>query len=448
MARVLSFLALVYLARTLGVEAYGTFEFALSLMLYLTLAADGGLELWATREAARVRDLGSLAATVVGLRLVLSVGALIALVVAFRFLPEFRGLRAVMLVLGAGLVLQAVNLKWAFLGRERMRTVARATVAGKLLFAAGIVLFVHSPDGLVIAAVLHVTGIAVTTLFFGIRFVVDDAARGWRASLSGARSVLREAVPLGASQALGLLSYNFDTLFLGFLRGAGSVGIYNAAYKPVVAVLAIPLTCFSGLFPSLSRFHSEDHELFRRLTGESVQVSAAAAVPVAVGGALLAKHVVELLFGAPYADAAPVLSILAWSAALVVLRSGYRRALQAADEAATDLRCAGAATALNLVLNLALIPAFGLFGAAWATVAAEVVWLGLLVASTRELLPDLRLGALLARPVIAGLGMAGVLVVDLPSHWTVRGLVALFVYAGVLLLIGWRPPAFSYPRHE
>ena len=52
-AKSLNFLAFIYLARLLGVTNYGVLEFALAILTYFLLFADGGLELWATREAAR-----------------------------------------------------------------------------------------------------------------------------------------------------------------------------------------------------------------------------------------------------------------------------------------------------------------------------------------------------------------------------------------------------------
>ncbi len=49
-AKTLNFLAIVYLARTLGVAGYGELEFAITIITYFALLADGGLEIWSTRE--------------------------------------------------------------------------------------------------------------------------------------------------------------------------------------------------------------------------------------------------------------------------------------------------------------------------------------------------------------------------------------------------------------
>ncbi|HWP45486.1 MAG TPA: oligosaccharide flippase family protein, partial [Blastocatellia bacterium] len=65
LAKTLNFCAFVYLARVLGAESFGVLELAGSLLTYLLLAADGGLEVWATREAAQNKDVRRLVARIV-----------------------------------------------------------------------------------------------------------------------------------------------------------------------------------------------------------------------------------------------------------------------------------------------------------------------------------------------------------------------------------------------
>lgn len=440
-AKMLGLLAFVYLARVLGVDNYGTLEFALSLLLYLSLLADGGLQLWATRSAARRTDPAPIVGRVLPVRLALSLVGFGALVAVLPVLPDFAGLETLLVVLGISFFVQGLSLKWVFLSREQMGIVAIGSVLNQLVFAGGVVLAVHRPEALIVAGVLKVAGDAAATIYYAIKYV---AQFGWqipfRGQSGGWISMLRSAVPLGVSQVLGLLSYNFDSLFLGFLRGATPVGWYNAAYKPVLAVLAIPLTYFTGLFPSLSRTHASDPARFRRLMHDSVELAAAAAVPIALGGTLLARPVILFLFGDVYAPAVPALQVLSWSAALVVLRGTLKTGLKAADRVGAEVRCAAAAIALNVALNLLLIPGFGIMGAAWATVISEALWLGMLLYVVRRDLGPVHLGRALRRPAIGGAGMVGLLLlVPATVPWPARGGLSVAGYAAILWLSGWRP---------
>ena len=237
---------------------------------------------------------------------------------------------------------------------------------------------------------------------------------------------------------MGLLNYNFDSVLLGFLTTARTVGLYNAAYKPVTIALALPLTYFVGLFPALSRTHAESREEFRGLVERSLRLAGLMAAPLAAGGTLLAAPVIALLFGASYAESASVLPILIWSAVFVILRGSYRHALTAAGHQALDLRCAMVSTGLNVGLNLLLIPRYGMMGAASATVIGDLAWFMLAYAFFQMRVIPLPALPCLWRPLVAGAAMAGFLwftqATSMP--WVLRGAASVAIYAGCLLIIG------------
>jgi O-antigen/teichoic acid export membrane protein len=265
----------------------------------------------------------------------------------------------------------------------------------------------------------------------------------WRLPLTlrGAQNILRPALTIGTAQAMGLLNYNFDSVLLGFLTNPRTVGLYNAAYKPVTIALALPLTYFVGLFPALSRTHAEGPVAFRSLVERSLRLSALMVAPLAVGGTLLAKQIILLLFGANYAESALVLPILIWSAVLVILRGSYRHSLTAAGHQALDLRCAVASTCTNVGLNFLLIPRFGMIGAATATVIGDAVWFLMAFVGFERKVMRLNPLPYLARPVLAGAAMAGCLLL-LPSLvWIERAILSLIVYFVALLAL--REPEVS-----
>ena len=76
MARIIAFAAPIYIARVLGAEGYGVIGFATAVLLYLTRIADAGAELGlGVREiAARPELADRLASSMIGFRLLLSLG--------------------------------------------------------------------------------------------------------------------------------------------------------------------------------------------------------------------------------------------------------------------------------------------------------------------------------------------------------------------------------------
>lgn len=433
-AKTLNFLAFIYLARVLGVERFGVLEFAGSLLVYFLLLGDGGLELWGTREAAKSPDLPALVGRILPLRLLLGTLGFALLLVLLPFLPPYPGLTWILALFGLSLFAQAASLKWVFMGQENMARVAWGLLIAQLIFLLLVLTLVHGPAALLFVPLIRLASEAALTCYFAVVYFRQNSWRiPWR--LRSAREILQPALTIGTAQAMGLLNYNFDSVLLGFLSTARTVGLYNAAYKPVTIALALPLTYFIGLFPALSRTHAEGPAVFRPLVERSLRLSALMVVPLAVGGTVLAQPIILLLYGANYAESAQVLAILIWSAVLVILRGSYRHSLIAAGHQGLDLRCAILSSCVNVGLNLLLIPRFGMIGAATATVAGDAVWFVMAFVSFERRVMPLNPLPYLARPVLAGAAMAASLLL-LPSlFWIERAVLSVIVYFVVLLIL-------------
>ena len=446
-AKAAYFLSFVYMAQKLGVANYGVLEFAIAVRTYLLLLADAGLDLWAVREAAKGVDVAGLAARVIPARLMLAAVALGATGI-LNALPGNPNLRRILPLLTLTVVVQAFNLKWVFMGQERMAKVATGLVASQLAFAAVAVLLVHRPSDLMAIPVAFMAGEAVMTAYFWRLFVRVHGRPRLHFDWRGIRPMIQPVLTLGAGQCLGLVNYNADAILIGVMLGPGPVGWYAAAYKPVTALLTVPVTYYLGLFPALSRSYVEDREKFRALLLRSLRFTTMFAVPLGVGGTLLAGPVIRLLFGESYAASVPALQLLSWSAVLVTLRGNFRHTLNAVGHQRLDLICAASAAAFNIALNLLLIPRYGITGAAAATVISEIGWFTMArYLFTRHVIRLPLLGAIW-RPLAAGVGMAAALILGSAIPWMARGALGLGVYVLILIASGEPEVRMVLPRRQ
>jgi O-antigen/teichoic acid export membrane protein len=376
--------------------------------------------------------VAALAARVIPARLVLAVISLASTGLA----AGHAQLRTLLPLLTLTVLVQAFNLKWALMGQERMSRVAVGLMLSQMAFAGCAVALVHRPADLMMIPAAFVASEVVQAGYFGRLYVkqhgVPRLALEWR----GIREMAKPVLTLGAAQCLGLMSYNVDSVLLGMLAGSVPVGLYAAAYKPVTAVLAAPVTYYQGLFPALSRSYGEDRKKFRAILVRSLRFTAILAAPLGVGGTMLAAPVVRLLFGESYGASVPVLQVLSWSAVLVTMRGNFRYSLNAAGRQRLDLICAGSAGAWNIGLNLLLIPRFGIVGAAWATVMSEVWWFCLARYLFSRHVMRMPLLPLVWRPAMAGAAMAGALVMTGEWQWMVRAAAGVLVYGLVLVVSG------------
>ena len=436
LAKVLNFLAFVYLARVLGVTNYGVLEFALSALTYFLVLADGGLELWGIREAARGKDKQQLVGRVTPLRFLLALCAFDLLLILLPTFPTYPYLKTILVFFGLTLFSQAANLKWIFMGQEKMARVGAGLATAQIIFSIAVFMMVREPADILWIPILRLISDLTMVVYFGHRFLVTHKTKRVIFTFSKAQHILKPAFIMGLSHGLAFMSYNFDSLLLGILVGAASVGWYSAAYKPITAILAIPVTYFVGLFPTLSRTYTTNIQSFCEIVTRSLRLAAILALPVGIGGTFLAKPIIYLLFGTNYTNSILPLQILSWAAVLVILRGTYRQALNAAGQQKLDLRCAGLAMTINVGLNLIIIPQYGIVGAALTTLTAEAVWLILASYYFYHHVNSISLLPYLLHPIAAAGVMSICFLLTQPLFWVAQASIAIFVYFYILLLTG------------
>ena len=435
LAKTLNFLAFVYLARVLGVSTYGVLEFALSIMTYFLLLADGGLELWATRGVAQSADVRYLTARVLPLRMILATGAFGILMLCLPMLPDYPNLKTIVIFFGLTLFAQALNLKWVFMGQGKMTKVALGLVVGQIFFVLALLGWVNGSSEVLWVPLVRLVSDCLMMVYFGYHFSKTFNGLPRAFTLRGTSEMFKPVVTMGASHGLAQVSYNFDFVLIGFLVGAAPVGLYSAAYKPITVALALPVSYFLGLFPMLAQAFIQSRETFNSIVTRSLRLTSIMALPIGFLGMFLAEHVILLVFGQAYSSAAPVLQVLAWSATLVVLRGTFRQALNAAGKANLDLRCAAASTGVNIVLNIFFIPRHGIIGAAYATLLSEVVWIFMAVAYLNWYVVSVNILSAISRPFIASIMMAGCFLIMPQLWWIVQVALAIPVYFLTLLIL-------------
>jgi len=187
------------------------------------------------------------------------------------------------------------------------------------------------------------------------------------------REMLSFSMPLLFAANMGFLISNTDTFLIGALVTSSAVGLYNAAFqlRTIGMVFFFPSTFL--LPPVLTRFQQDDNLGQARRTYQIVtKWMTLATLPLFLLVFLFPSIVVQVSFGPEYASATGVLRILVVSVFVTVLLGANGAALVALGHNRINLYVNGAMAALNVSLNLLLIPRFGIFGAAVASVTAFV----------------------------------------------------------------------------
>jgi O-antigen/teichoic acid export membrane protein len=267
-----------------------------------------------------------------------------------------------------GVLAQMVYEQQTSLFRAEERStafVAASLVNVAITIAATVLLVVVWEQGALGVIVGNVTGtLVVTTGLLAVH-------RQWLGR-SFSRPLLREMNRFGmplVPAALALIAVNFgDRFFLVHLADLDEVGLYEIGVR-IASAMVLLLTAFRTAWPAFAYSIRDDAEA-KRTYAYVLTYLVVVASWVALGLGLLSPWLVRLLATPEFYAGSRVVAPLAFAtvayAAYIVMAIGVGRTKRTQFNWAIT----GAAAVLNVALNLALIPPYGMMGAAVATVAA------------------------------------------------------------------------------
>lgn len=226
-----------------------------------------------------------------------------------------------------------------------------------------------------------VFGVALGSLTAG----VWAFASGWTAvgdregSPEIQRQLLIYGMPLAVAAGLDYVVSTSDRLLVGGFLGAGTAGLYSAAYDLCqqsmwTLLMIINLAAYPAAVQTLER---GEPGIQRAQFGRHITMLVAVGVPVAAALAVLAPSIGATIVGPQFSATASQLLPILGPALLIGGLKAFYFDLSFQLGKRTDLQAwsIGAAAATNLVLNLWWIPRFGYLGAGYATLVAYALGL-------------------------------------------------------------------------
>lgn len=371
---------LVILAQLTSPLAVGQFALGMALtapvvlLLNLQLRAAQATD---ARGAYEFRDYLALRLTAVALSLVVVIAA--ALVAGYRR-------ETVFVVVGIALAKCAESITDVFHGlfqrHERMELIAKSCIAKSALslgaFSAGIYFTGDVAWGVAGLAAAWTAMLVGYDIPQAMRLSRQDPAKPidlrprWRGR--PLLQLVRVTLPLGLASMLIALNTNLPRYFLEHFLGEKSLGIFAAlAYFVIAGSTAVGAVAESAM-PRLANHHARgDSAEYGRLLGKLLAVAVVVGV-LGVGVTLLAgRLLLQVVYGAEYAAAAPAFVWIMAAGLLTYVASVLSNGLLAARRFAEQLMLLACVALVMAGACAVLVPQFGLVGAALALLCAAAV---------------------------------------------------------------------------
>lgn len=234
---------------------------------------------------------------------------------------------------------------------------------------------------------------------------------------------------LGVGMLQMIITYT-DTLMLGYFKTSDVVGLYNAAW-PIAQLIGIPMGAMLFIYAPITAGLYAKNLIpeMRKTYAVLTRWIFSATLPLFLMLFLFPDTLLNFLFGANYILAGQTLRVLSLGFIIVNLLGPNGTTLIAIGKTQFLMWASAAAAGINIILNIALIPQWGIVGAAIATAVSLALHCVIRHIKVRQLLRVNPLTKNLLKPAIISIGLI------LLISFLVRGLLYVTFWMLPLLFI-------------
>jgi len=369
---VISFVITIYIARILPISEFGSYITVISFVTLFGIFTDFGINTVIIREGAKQpEDTHKLIFSSMGLKFLMSVATMFAVIVFALFTPYSPEVKALIVLMSVTLVMGGIGSLFGavFCIYQDMQYISIIQIAERITFAT--LAFIFLIVGLAVPGVILAIIVAAFVSLM-LNLIISRRIHSFKLNFKPIfdRAILTPAVWFGLAGMLGLIWQQIGTIMISLLSNMTQVGLYTPAinYIGIGNMAVIALT--SAFFPIICRAVHERRiskkEFSKYLGYFAIAGLAAVGVTYAFGG-----QVMVFAFGPKFADSIVFINVLIIGFAINLLTIPTSLLLDATDNQKVHVLNATYMTGVNIGLNWILIPTIGALGAAYSTTIAQ-----------------------------------------------------------------------------
>jgi O-antigen/teichoic acid export membrane protein len=372
-----SFFTVAIVARYLGPENLGKLDYAQSFVVILSVFASLGIDQILYRDLVTAnKERDTLIGTAIFSKLVLgSIAFLISVSISLVINDEIL-LTALVAIISLNFLVNPIGtVGILFNAKVKAKYKSQITIFLAFFIPALKLLVIWFNQGILFfaAIILIETLISVTwsTYIYITKF--NGKPSKWRFNFNLLKKVLKDSWPLFLASLSGYIYSRMDQVMLLHYLNPKSVGIYGVAVKLTEIWTFIPGMIIGSLFPAIMNAKKVNFgsyiKRFKTLSFSTLGVTALVAAPLYI----LAPFVVHIIFGKEFTESVPVLHIYVWVSFGITLIALLHHYLLAENLGKIFLYISIIGAIVNILLNVMLIPSFGVYGAAYSTLISYFV---------------------------------------------------------------------------
>ncbi|MBN3943673.1 MAG: flippase [Nostoc sp.] len=365
----------VWVARYLGVQQYGLFNYALAFVALFSPIFTLGLDDVVVRHLVRQSsNKEEILGTTFWLKFLGGIASVLLAVSTMFFLGEHETLKIwLVTILGiAGIFRASDTIELWFQSQVQSKYTVIAKNTAFLLNTVIKIALILTKAPLLAFALVTLAEFAMSAIGLLIVYQVKGSSLWlWRWSVATAKTLLKESLPLIFSGFAIMIFMRIDQVMLGQMIGDSEVGVYSAAVRISEIWYFIPGAIVSSVAPAIYAAKEKSESLYYQRIGQLLSLMTCISLAIALPMSFLSDKIIMVMFGSGYAEAGTILAVHIWTSLFVFMGLATSPWFIAEGLNHVSLGKTLFGAILNIILNLLLIPKYAGLGAAIATIISQ-----------------------------------------------------------------------------
>ena len=405
--RIISLFVVIYLARYLGVEGFGKYNFIFAYLAFFMITSDLGLNQILIREMSiNKSDIPKLIGNGLIIKICLSAASILLAIITIYLLDYPKDTVIYVSVASLILLFQSYSdsQKTIFAVFLKMEYDVFSKIINRLISAC-IIFYIIYIEGSLLQVILALILAEFVGTLFNRSFSKKLTHIKYNIDMNISKKLLVEAIPVALSGFFLIICHRTDVIMLSFLEGDTSVGFYSAAYRLSEPLILISYALVASLFPLMSSSFTTSKSSLVKMYDHGLKYILIIMIPICLGIMLLSDNIITFIYGNEYLNSIEALKILIWSLFFVSINYLFTQLLIATNRQRFATIIMFFSVITNIILNFILIQKYSFIGASFATLITEMIFCIICFAYISNYLTHLPIQNYLFKSITAAFGM-------------------------------------------
>lgn len=366
-----------YISRVLQMENYGKISFVNSIISYFSLIAALGINNYAVREGAGLREnkkeFNDFANQIFTINIITTIISYILLFLVYVFWDKLHSYTSLIIVCSFNIIFATIGVEWIYTIYEDYLYITLRRIIIQIISLILMFLLVKNKEDYIIYSGITVFALGGANIFNFIhsrKYVKLKITKNPKFK----KHILTMFI-LFCNAIMISIYVNCDVTIIGVFKSDSDVGTYEIAVKIYTIVKSVLNAAIIVVLPRLS-FYLNSNEIneYKELSKKSLNILLIIILPSMVGLFMISHNVIEIIAGREYSLAETPLKILCISLMFSLIATFFVNAVLLPYKKEKMIFISTlVSSVLNLGLNFIFIPLWGIVGAAITTVLSEMV---------------------------------------------------------------------------